>query len=527
MSVTHPDGWKAVLAVLLLAAVIAAPAVSLPSAPRPDPAAELQDDEIVKEFRRYYKKYKDSGTRVEAILALEGTETTSVVDVLLPILKSEDPEVLRAAVRVLAGFKGQPPIARLIEALEKEKNEAIRIGILRAFADGGYKGTTSALIVCLSDKSWDVRRRALEALAATGDERGAEWMRPLCEDAETAVRCAALDGLAELRAEGVIEPALADLDHETWQVRASAIHALTRVRTKEAVQPLIDRLEVEEGRLGIDIAIALGDITGRNFGQRVELWKKFWGNVGERFVIPTDAELRKLREAQKKSAEKYKPSGGTSYHGIETPSRSIIFVIDVSGSMENLVVEKERFRDGGYPSFARIDIVKTELVRTIENLEPYVEFNILAFATEVKSWKKQQVRANVLNKSSASSFVRRLKALGGSSKEDLARVGLTGTANLEAGKTNTYGALVQALGAAGQGIKDKNYEVAVDTVFFLSDGRPSTGEYVDTDDILREIAESNKLRKVVIHTIAIGEFQKHFMRALAEHNGGVFVDLGR
>jgi len=37
----------------------------------------------------------------------------------------------------------------------------------------------------------------------------------------------------------------------------------------------------------------------------------------------------------------------------------------------------------------------------------------------------------------------------------------------------------------------------------------------------------NELRKVVIHTIAIGEFQKDFMRKIAERNGGVFVDLGK
>jgi hypothetical protein len=38
---------------------------------------------------------------------------------------------------------------------------------------------------------------------------------------------------------------------------------------------------------------------------------------------------------------------------------------------------------------------------------------------------------------------------------------------------------------------------------------------------------ANELRKVVIHTIALGEFQKEFMRTLARENGGVFVDLGR
>ena len=115
----------------------------------------------------------------------------------------------------------------------------------------------------------------------------------------------------------------------------------------------------------------------------------------------------------------------------------------------------------------------------------------------------------------------------GSSEEDLARAGLTGAANLEAGKTNTFGALMRALEVSGRGATDRGYEVAVDTIFFLSDGRPTTGELIDPDDILREVRGANRLRKVVIHTIAIGEFQKQFMKTLATENGGMFVDLGR
>jgi hypothetical protein len=74
---------------------------------------------------------------------------------------------------------------------------------------------------------------------------------------------------------------------------------------------------------------------------------------------------------------------------------------------------------------------------------------------------------------------------------------------------------------------EKGYAVEVDTIFFLSDGRPTVGEFVDPDDILREVLAANELRKVKIHTIAIGEFQKDFMRKIAEKTGGVFVDLGK
>jgi hypothetical protein len=409
-----------------------------------------------------------------------------------------------------------------------DKTEAVRVGILQAIALARYASATPALLVLVTDKSWDVRRRSVEALGALKDPAHAAVIAPLCLDPEVAVRCAAIDALAGLKSELVVQPALEALKDPVWQVRASAIAALGRVRRLESIEPLIQRMAVEEGRLRADIGLTLDEITGRSVGDRLEQWQSFWSSYKGRFQIPTDAELVALRAKQKENREKYKPSGPqTSYHGIETPSRSILFVIDVSGSMENLVVEKERFQDGGYPSMMRIDIVKTELARTIERLEGNVNFNILAFGTDVKFWKKDLVPANALNRTAGKSWAMKLEPLGGSSKEDLASVGLMGSANLEAGKTNTWGALSAALGIAGRGAKDKHYAVAVDTVFFLSDGRPSHGDYVDPEDILREVRAANQLRKVVLHTIAIGEFQKDFMKRLAEDNGGVFVDLGR
>jgi hypothetical protein len=161
-----------------------------------------------------------------------------------------------------------------------------------------------------------------------------------------------------------------------------------------------------------------------------------------------------------------------------------------------------------------------------------VNFNILAFATKIDPWKQKLTTASILNKSEAKDWIKGLIAIGGASKEDLASAGFSGSANLEMGKTNTYGALMAALNVktgpkTGGNAETKDYKVDVDTIFFLSDGRPTVGDFVDPDDILREVKSANDLRKVVIHTIAIGEFQKDFMKRIAEMNGGVFVDLGK
>ena len=63
------------------------------------------DDEIVKEFKKYFRKYKETPIRVEAILALEGVESSAVVNALFPVLKDKETEVVDAAVRVLGGFR--------------------------------------------------------------------------------------------------------------------------------------------------------------------------------------------------------------------------------------------------------------------------------------------------------------------------------------------------------------------------------------------------------------------------------------
>ena len=485
------------------------------------------DDEIVREFKKYFRKFKDTPTRIEAIYSLDGADTPGVVKVLVPVLNDQEPEIVDAVVTVLGALKSKAAIDEVFLRLGADKREPVRVGLLRAIGEGGFQGDSEMLIECLADKAWDVRRRAVQALQARSEKSAIPEILPLVTDKEAAVRCASLEALAYLREPQVVDVAIAALGDKVWQVRSSAALALHEVRAKRAIGPLITAMEKEEGRLVDDYSRALEEITGKGMGARTELWRQWWTGIEHRFEIPSDEALAKAKAQRAKNQAKYNPGGATNYHGIETPSRSILFIIDVSGSMENHVVEKERFDDGDYPSYARIDIVKTELRRTIEGLEKYVKLNILSFATEIDQWKKKLVPANVLNKKSADDYVRKLDAIGGSSKEDLAHAGLVGSANLEAGKTNTYGVLMQALDAAGRGKTDKYYEVDVDTIFFLSDGRPTVGDLVDPHDILREVRKANELRKVVIHTIAIGEFQKSFMSTLARENGGVFVDLGR
>src|SRR4029078_6860455 len=89
--------------------------------------------------------------------------------------------------------------------------------------------------------------------------------------------------------------------------------------------------------------------------------------------------------------------------------------------------------------------------------------------------------------------------------------GLVGTVSPR-GSTNIF----DALDAAFQ-LKD------ADTIYLLSDGEPTNSRIIDTEDILREVREINRLRQIVIHTISFGP--SPFLKTLAAQNGGQYVEI--
>ncbi|MCA8966177.1 MAG: HEAT repeat domain-containing protein, partial [Planctomycetes bacterium] len=387
-----------------------------------------------------------------------------------------------------------------------------------------------------SKASSAVRFEAARALANLGTPGKVGLIPQLLGDSDPTVRLAAVDAAGALKLTDASEALTKLLGDDEWQVQSAAISALSVLRPQPAVQPLIDLMR-KSGRLRVECADALFKITGMDFGVDPDRWQEQWSKLmtipGWR--IPTDEELAKKAESRKKYDAFYgKKEQTNAFVGIPTTSTNVLFIIDVSGSMDDLVVEVEKFQ--GYADRKRFTIVQTELLNTIESLTPDTNFNIVAFATDLDIWKKNGlVAANVVNRESAKSFVRRLKPIGGSEAQDLAASGLGGAANLAAGKTNTIKALLYPFHvdpdkppkAVAAGADKQALDSPLDTVYFLSDGRPSVGKIIDVNEILREVRKYNEVYRIVIHAIAIGDFQKAFLKNLAEENGGVFVDLGR
>ncbi len=493
--------------------------------------------DAVKEFTRFFKKAKEEAVMVEAVKTLVGNECRPAAEELLKLLRHPVSAVQLAALEVLQGYKSQDTYQAWVDELPKVKEPDMAAILIKVLGRAQLKIAVPAIETVAGDPKANavVKFEAARALQAIGTEGTAGLLGKLVADGDPQVRSAAADAIGALKAASHGKALVALLRDSEWQVQAAAIGALGRVRVQEAIQPLIDVMR-KTGRLRVECADALFKITALDFGVDPDRWQEQFNTLlsipGWR--IPTDEELAKKAESRKKTDAYYgKKEQTNTFAGIPTTSTNVLFIIDVSGSMDDLVVEVEKFQ--GYRDRKRFTIVQTELLNTIDTLTAETNFDIVAFATDLYTWKKRLVPANVVNRDSAKSFIRGLKPIGGTESQDLAQSGLGGSANLEAGKTNTLKALLYAFGvdpdkpskAVITGFDKAAIKSPLDTVYFLSDGRPSIGKLVETNEILKEVRRHNEIYRMVIHTIAIGEFQKEFLAQLATENGGVFVDLGR
>jgi hypothetical protein len=281
------------------------------------------------------------------------------------------------------------------------------------------------------------------------------------------------------------------LKDEAPIVRETAVVAAGRAK----MEPLFDEmvLLMREGNLRQKKAAydAMVATSGQDYGYAPDVWAKWWqerkkGGLG----------------GQGEIKDKERISVAT-YYNFKVFSDRVLFIIDVSGSME-----WPETPDG---SPNRIGVAKRELVKVIKALDERTLFNLATFAGHVNTWQKDgEVPATEANKKVALAWI--------------------DAALLPRGATNTYGALMEGL--------ERN--PLVDTIYFLSDGIPSTGKYEVPEEILIKVRYANRFRRVIIHTIALAlgkpaidkaakyedpEEMAAFMRLIAEWNGGTCVDI--
>ena len=175
-------------------------------------------------------------------------------------------------------------------------------------------------------------------------------------------------------------------------------------------------------------------------------------------------------------------------------SKNIVFVVDTSGSME------ARFMTSQNEATSRLAFVVNEIKKVlIEQMDKNNNFTIIVFNNRVKLWKTNLVSANPQNIKSAINFLDSLAPKGG---------------------TNIYDSLKTAINL-------KN----VETVYFLTDGMPTSGAKTDTTSIINDLKSWNNNKKVIVNSTAflIGKFSGDneaksisLMKSIAKSTNGVY-----
>jgi Mg-chelatase subunit ChlD len=281
------------------------------------------------------------------------------------------------------------------------------------------------------------------------------------------------------------------LAHENWRVRVAAVLALVRVPQKESIPHLIRALDAEVGRVREDITQALQQLPGPRFAMSAPVWQKWWDDHGAAFKLEdVSRESPAVVAAWDEAAQ-----GKVTFYGISSVSARVCFVLDVSRSMYDPI--------GGRGDRRKIDVAKDQLKQAIAGLRDGDQLMIVVFAGSATRWAPKMTKVTDAVKQKLVEWVEEKIELGSG--------------------TNIHDGLKEAFTVAGLGSRDSNYESAIDTIFFLSDGDATVGEVTDPYEIRRLVRDWNRLSRIKIHTIGVGEEPNiALLYGIAEDSGGQF-----
>jgi uncharacterized protein YegL len=204
-----------------------------------------------------------------------------------------------------------------------------------------------------------------------------------------------------------------------------------------------------------------------------------------------------------------------SYYGIATAQRKILFVLDVSGSMEGKAegnitdqitaaatrragdavggavggIAGSMISSAASEETTKLGAAKRELIPAIQGLDQSSRFTIITFGEKVSPWRDQLIAADGTYKDQAMIFLKGLESNGGTPARE---------------------ALERAFRFTD-----------ADLIFFVSDGQPSDAS---ASEILARVGQLNATRHVTIETIGLGDDQDEaFLRDLAAQNGGQYI----
>ncbi|XP_071818075.1 inter-alpha-trypsin inhibitor heavy chain H3-like isoform X11 [Apostichopus japonicus] len=178
-----------------------------------------------------------------------------------------------------------------------------------------------------------------------------------------------------------------------------------------------------------------------------------------------------------------------SPEGLPITPKNVIFVIDISGSMNG--------QDGAnYGS--KIDQTKVAMTSIIDQIRDFDHFNIICFSDYITRWNTAVVEATPENKMAAKQFVDSLQANGG---------------------TDIHGGLMDAIIRLKE-LEDQNVRNALSMIILLTDGEPTSG-ITNPSEIVESITKAID-GKIALLSLAFGASADYeLLQKLSGHNQGL------
>jgi len=475
-----------------------------------------QEIEAIQTYREFSRD-KNPIVRAAAVEDLGGIDSAVMVQTILEAANDVDPRVVDAAGKALGRMTSAESLEAMLAGLSTGNARAKRAALLGfSHTARPYPPAVPAIAKMIRGDD-EGRRAAIKALENQRDPAGAKALIGALEDKLPALRVMAASALGELKAKEAAGALIELLSAQDWSLRKSAAEALAKIRVKESIEPLLQQFETDKGLMTEVLYKALVAITGQDFRYNAENWRRWWDRWGHGFQVPTEAELAVMKKKAEDALKGYYDPNKKKYHKIETLSRKMVFVIDISASMSNKIVippyAPEKVKQE-FPDRVKIEIAKKELIDLLATLPTNVHFNIITFAGKVSLWQDGLVAASM--RTAAIKYVSKLKAL------EPPRGGKKSGSGEEQ-KTNTYGALLAAFGLQDTAVANWKARTKVDTIFLVTDGVPTTGKIVEVPKLVDAITDLNRSRGVIIHVIVFDKQEGKKLTELATRNGGQCV----
>ncbi|MFT4840607.1 MAG: hypothetical protein ACI8UD_004344 [Planctomycetota bacterium] len=388
---------------------------------------------------------------------------------------------VKQALRRVAGAAGKN--ADLIEFLIEEGIEAESPGersVAKILLSKAPAAAVAPLVARIRKQLKRNRKKVLESAAGLHDllAKDPTWVQDLARLAvatDFESRMLGLAMLLEMDSPAAITAAQRYLKNRAWELRSLSYRYLTKSRDVTSIPLLIARFGKEEGRLEHELNTALFKHTGTRCWTTRD-WSAWWRSNKVGFALPHPKSVKGGGSS----------AGGNtvSYYDIPLVSSRIAFIVDHSGSMGASVgTDKKR---------NRLMAAKEQLRQVIGALPKTHKVNLVPFESGVAQVWRELKALNNNNRRELLDKIDKIKLAGG---------------------TNTYGAIMAAM-----------EDPEVDTIYLLTDGVPTAGEVIDTEEILEAVMRKNRTRQIIIHCISIG-MKSELLMDLAALTGGQYKEV--